>query len=154
MSTTVTPQRLGNLLIERGYLSKESLESALGQQKQQPPGQNKLLGEILVDQQYCTEDQVVECLAVEYGVPHAKLEARLHDPRVIDVLPRDYIEQNLVFPLFVVRGTLTLAISEPSNLFLIDEIRALTQLKVQLVAATSKDIRRMLTSMPNSKVFV
>lgn len=153
-SPSVAPARLGNLLIERGYLSVEDLESALKQQKQQTGGQNKLLGEILVDSAYCTEDQVVECLAAEYGVPYAKLEARLYDPKVIDVLPRDYIEANLVLPLFIVRGTLTLAISEPSNLFLVEEVRALTQLEVQMVAATTKDIRRMLTALPNSKVFV
>jgi type IV pilus assembly protein PilB len=151
---TDSPPRLGNVLLERGYLSPESLETALTSQRQQPGGQGKLLGEILVDLGLCSEDQVVECLATEYGVPYAKLEPRLYDPRVIDVLPRDYIEQNLVMPLFNVRGVLTLAVSEPSNLFLIEEIRALTQLEVQIVAATSKDIRRMLTSLPNSKVFV
>ena len=147
-------QRLGNVLLERGYLSPEGLETALVSQRQQPGGQGKLLGEILVDLGLCSEDQVVEGLAAEYGVPYAKLEPRLYDPRVIDVLPRDYIEQNLVLPLFNIRGVLTLAVSEPSNLFLIEEIRALTQLEVQIVAATSKDIRRMLTTLPNSKVFV
>ena len=84
---------------------------------------SKLLGEILVDLEYCTEDQVVECLAAEYGVPYAKLDARLFDPKIVDVLPREYIEKNLVLPLFVVREVLTIAVSEPSNLFLIDEIR-------------------------------
>ena len=50
---------------------------------------------------YCTEDQIVECLAAEYGVPYAKLDARLFDPKIVDVLPREYIEKNLVLPLFV-----------------------------------------------------
>ena len=79
---------------------------------------------------------------------------RLFDPQVVDVLPREYIENNLVLPLFVVRGMLTIAVPEPSNLFLIDEIRSLSELEVQIVAATAKDIRRMITSLPNSKVFV
>jgi hypothetical protein len=71
------PPRLGNLLVERGYLTVEDLEKALAAQHQ--GGKNKLLGEILVDMEFCTEDHVVECLAVEYGVPYAKLEARLFD---------------------------------------------------------------------------
>jgi type IV pilus assembly protein PilB len=155
MNTSTTPrQRLGDLLVDRGYLTKETLEAALAQQREQQPGQNKLLGEILVELSHCTEDQVVECLAIEYGVPHAKLEPRLADPRIIDVLPREYIEENLVLPLYLIRGTLTVAVPEPSNLFLVDEIRQLTQLEVQLVAATTKDIRRVLTTLPNSKVFV
>lgn len=147
-----TPRRLGNLLVERGYLTAEKLQDALSQQHQN--GQNKLLGEILVDLEFCTDDQVVECLAAEYGVPYAKLDVRLYDPKVVELLPREYVEANLVMPLFLVRGNLTLAVSEPSNLFVIDEVRALTSYNVQIVAATAKDIRRMLTSLPNSKVFV
>ena len=153
MSTSsLVPRRLGDLLVDKGYLSAENLQAALQKQKQGNRG--KLLGELLVAEEFCTEDQVVECLATEYGVPYAKLEARLHDPRIIDILPRDYVEQNLVLPLFLVRDTLTIAVSEPSNLFLIDEIRSLSKKQVQIVAATPKDIRRMITALPNSKVFV
>ncbi len=153
MTTAVgTPRRLGDLLVAKGYLTSGQLDQALHLQKE--GGRIRLLGEILVDLELCSEDQIVECLAKEYGFPHAKLDGRLHDPKVIEVLPREYIENNLVLPLFLVRGTLTVAISEPSNLFLVEEIRALTNLEVQVVAATPKDVRRMITSLPDSKVFV
>jgi type IV pilus assembly protein PilB len=155
MSTVSTTRRLGDLLVGKGYITAEQLATALERQRQ--GGRKRLLGEILVDEQFCSEDQIVECLAAEYGVPYAKLDARLMDPDVVDVLPREYIEENLVLPLFVVRGMLTIAVSEPANLFLIDEIRSLLgkeNLQVQIVAATSKDVRRMITSLPNSKVFV
>jgi len=151
-TTTGVPQRLGDLLVYKGYLSEDDLQAAL--QKQKQGGRGKLLGEIIVDEDYCTEDEVVECLATEYGVPYAKLEARLFDPQIVHVLPREYIEENLVLPLFVVGDTLTIAVSEPSNVFLIDEIRSLSGMQVQIVAATPKDIRRMITTLPNSKVFV
>jgi type IV pilus assembly protein PilB len=146
------PPRLGNVLIERGYLTLERLQAALDHQKQ--AGKNKLLGEILVDLEYCSEDQVIECLAAEYGVPFAKLEPRLYDPKTIGVLPRDFIEKNQVLPLFCVRNVLTVALSEPSNLFLIDEIRAATGKEIQIVSATAKDVRRMIQALPDSKVFV
>lgn len=151
-TASLAPRRLGDLLVKKSYISPENLQLALQRQKQD--GRNKLLGEILVDLELCSEDQIVECLAAEYGVPHAKLEARLFDPGIVDILPREYIEQNLVLPLFAVRGTLTVAVSEPSNLFLIDEVRGLSKMEVQIVAATPKDIRRMITTLPNSKVFV
>ena len=151
-TATAAPRRLGDLLLDKGYLSEEGLQTALAMQRKD--SRNKLLGEILVELEYCTEDQIVECLAAEYGVPYAKLEARLHDPKIVEVLPREYVESNLVLPLFVIRDTLTIAVSEPSNLFLIDEIRSLSNLQVQIVAATPKDIRRMITTLPNSKVFV
>lgn len=148
----LVPQRLGSLLVEKGYITPDGLHAALEKQKQE--GKGKLLGELLVELQYCTEDQVVECLATEYGVPYAKLETRLFDPKIVDILPREYIEKNMVLPMYMIRGILTLAVSEPSNLFLIDEIRGLTNMQVQIVTASTKDIRRMITSLPNSKVFV
>jgi type IV pilus assembly protein PilB len=147
-----TPRRLGDLLVAEGYLTEEQLHDALKEQKR--GGRNKLLGEVLVELEYCTEDQIVECLAKEYGVPYAKLDARMYDPKVVEVLPREYVENNLVMPLFVVRRTLVIAVSEPSNLFLVDELRGLTNLDVAIVAATPRDIRRMITGLPNSKVFV
>jgi type IV pilus assembly protein PilB len=153
MSTAIlAPRRLGGLLIDKGYITPDGLRAAL--EKQKEDGKGKLLGELLVELQYCTEDQIVECLAVEYGVPYAKLETRLFDAKIVALLPREYIEKNLVLPMFMIRGMLTVAVSEPSNLFLIDEIRALTNAQVQIVAASTKDIRRMITSLPNSKVFV
>ena len=148
-----SPARLGNVLLERGFLSEDGLQSALEAQKG-AGGKNKLLGEILVDEEFCSEDQVAECLAEVYDVPYAKLDQRICDMSVVEVLPREYIEANLVLPLFSVRGALTVAVSEPSDLFLTDEVASLTGLTVQIVAATAKDIRRMITNLPNSKVFV
>ena len=149
---TTSPQRLGDILVTRGILTEEQVLGALS--AQQDGGRSKLLGEVLVEQELCTEDQIVECLALVYGVPYAKLEARMYDPKVVDVLPREYVENNLVLPLFVIDDVLSIAISEPSNVFLIDEIGALTGHRIQVVAATARDIRRLITSLPNSKVFV
>lgn len=151
-ASAIMSRRLGDLLVAEAYLTEEQLQVALREQKK--GGRNKLLGEVLVELEYCTEDQIVECLAKEYAVPYAKLDARMCDPKVVDVLPREYIENNLVMPLFRVRGTLIVAVSEPSNLFLIDELRGLTNLDVAIVASTPRDIRRMITGLPNSKVFV
>src|SRR5690349_20395509 len=97
-TSSAAPARLGDLLVDRGYLTPDDLTSALDYQKQQSPGLNKLLGEILIERALCTEDQIAECLAREYGVPYAKLESRLCDQQIIDVLPREYVEENLVLP--------------------------------------------------------
>jgi type IV pilus assembly protein PilB len=151
-STQAVSPRLGNILVERGYLTLDQLQTALAHQRQL--GKSKLLGEIVVDLEYCSEDQVIECLAAGYGVPYAKLDARLHDPKCLELLPRDYIDKHFVFPLFCVRDVLTVAVSEPSNLFLIDELRSVTGKEIQIVASSSKDIRRMVSNLPDAKVFV
>ena len=151
MTSSSTAPRLGNILVERGYVTVEQLQRALTEQRK---GTGKLLGEILVELALCTDDQVIECLASVYGVPYAKLEPRLSDPKALELLPREYVEKNLVFPLFKIFNTLTVALCEPTNLFLIDELRNLTGLDVQVVATSAKDIRRMITTLPDSKTFV
>jgi type IV pilus assembly protein PilB len=150
-ASSTAPPRLGNVLIERGFINAEQLNAALEEQR---GGSGKLLGEILIERGFCTDDQVIECLATVYGVPYAKLEPRIADPRTVECLPREYIEKHLVFPLYKIRTTLTVAVTEPTNLFLIDELHALTGLEVQVVATSAKDIRRMITTMPDSKTFV
>lgn len=151
MSPASGTPRLGNVLIERGFVTIEQLNAALTEQR---AGGGKLLGEILADRGFCSEDQITECLAAVYGVPYAKLEPRIADPKIVDCLPREYVEKNLVFPLFKVRDTLTVAVTEPTNLFLLDELHALTNLEVQVVATSAKDVRRMITTLPDSKTFV
>ncbi len=156
MNPTAAPAvtyRLGDLLLQRGYLAPEQLEEALRLQKQ-PEHRGRLLGEILVSLGFCTEEQITECLAQEFGIPFARLDTRLCDLQCADLLPREYIEANLVVPLFLVRDVLTVAVAEPSNLFLADEVASLTGKQVQLVAAPARDIRRLITNLPNSKVFV
>jgi type IV pilus assembly protein PilB len=142
---------LGNLLVERGYVTLDGLEEALIHQRE---GSGKLLGEILVELGQCSDDQVCEVLAADFGVPYAKLDARLYDPGIVDILPREFIERNLVLPLFCIRGVLTVAMAEPSNLFLIEEMKNLTKREIQIVATTAKDVRRIITILPDSKVFV
>jgi type IV pilus assembly protein PilB len=148
---STAPPRLGNVLIERGHITVEQLNAALEAQR---ASAGKLLGEILVERNYCSDDQVIECLARVYGVPYAKLEPRIADPKIVDVLPREFIEKHLVFPLFKIRQALTVAMTEPTNLFLIDELRILTELDILVVATSAKDIRRMFTTLPDSKTFV
>ena len=60
------------------------------------------------------------------------------------------MERNLVFPLFRVRDRLIVAVSEPANLYLVDELRVVTRLEIEIVAASSKDVRRMITTLPQT----
>jgi type IV pilus assembly protein PilB len=145
--------QLGELLVERGLISETQLRDALEEQKR--TGHRKLLGEILIELSIVSEEQVVEALASAYGVPYAKLSPRLADPRVTDKLPRDFIDTHSVLPLFLVDNLLTVAVSEPANLFLTEEIERLSGCDVQIVASTSRDIRATLQAhLPSAGVFV
>src|SRR5260221_6648993 len=153
MIATLERNPLGQLLLDRGLVKPEQLERALDEQRRS--NHQKLLGEVLVELRLCTEDQITEALAQAYGVPYARISPRITDPKVISVLPKEFLEKHQVLPLFLVEGTLTVAVPEPANVFLLEEIERLSGYAVQLVAATSRDIKATLqTYLPNDKVFV
>ncbi|MHC4133002.1 MAG: GspE/PulE family protein [Planctomycetota bacterium] len=144
---------LGKLLLSRGVVTAEQVEQALSDQKEK--GHRRLLGELLVEMGYCTENQISSALAEAYGVPYAQVSPKLCDPMAVELLTRDFLEEHNVLPLFKVFGTVTIAVSEPTNVFLIDEIERITGCKVQVVCATSKDIKATLdTYLPAANVFV
>lgn len=144
---------IGELLIERGILTVDQIELALEEQKKN--GRSKLLGEVIVDLGLCTENQISSALGQMYGVPYAQITPKLCDPAVVEILPREFLEEHIILPLFKVNDVLTIAVSEPSNVFLIDEIERLSNCKVQVVCGTVKDIKATLqTYMPAANVFV
>jgi len=145
--------QLGELLVARGVISDEQLRHALDQQKQRPT--RKLLGEILVELGHASEQEVMEALADGYGVPFVTQTVRIADPRVIESLPREFIEEQNVLPLFLVRGVLTIAVAEPANLFLVEEIERISGHRVQIVVSPPSEIRAALRAyLPAANVFV
>ncbi|MCH7798648.1 MAG: type II/IV secretion system protein [Planctomycetes bacterium] len=145
--------RLGEALVGKGLITREQLEDALVHQTQK--GHKKLLGEILVELSFVTEEQVMEMLAESYGLPFVTETAKIADPKIVELLPRDFLEEHHVLPLFLVRGMFTVAVAEPANLFLVEEIERLTGHEVQIVAATKAEISSSLQAyLPAANVFV
>jgi len=144
---------LGQLLLRKGVLSQDQLDSALEQQKN--CDERKLIGEVLVEMGLADNRTVLETLAQAYGIPFASDTARLADPKVIEVLPREFLQEHGVLPMFLVRDVLTVAVSEPANLYLLEEIERRTGYTTQIVAATSDDIESAHQSyLPAANVFV
>ena len=146
-------QQLGEALVARGLITPKQLVDALDHQKEK--GHKRLLGETLVELGFVTEHDVMEVVADGYGIPFARDIARIADPRCIEVLPREYLLEHLVLPMFLVRGTLTVAVAEPANFYLVDELRTRTKHDVQIVATTAGEIRAALDAyVPAANVFV
>lgn len=145
--------QLGDRLVQTGRLTPEQLRQALDEQASR--GHTKLLGEVIVELGFAPEHVVMEVLAETYGVPFARITPRIADPRAIEALPREFIDSHGVLPLFCVDHTLTVAVSEPANLFLVEETERVSGKKVQIVASTSQDIRATLQAyLPSANVFV
>ncbi len=129
------------------------LEGALREQR--VGNHRRLLGEILVEQKACSEEQVAETLAEAYGIPFIRLSPKLADPQVVCLLSKEFSETNQAVALFLVEGMLTVALAEPSNVFLPEEISRLTGHRVQIIAAPATDIQATLEAyLPVEKMFV
>lgn len=146
-------QQLGSVLLARGLITETQLQEALKIQKRQ--GHQRLLGEVLVDLGHIGQEQVLKILAESYGVPFVRVNPRVADPKVLEILPRDFLESQCVLPLFLVRDTLTVAVTEPANLFLAEEINRLSGHQCQMVASIADDIKSTLRQyLPKANVFV
>lgn len=144
---------LGQLLIDRGLITESDLDRALAWQSDH--GHQNLLGEVIQRLEMASEEEVVRTLAESYGVPFVSHVAKTADPAVIELLTRTFIEEHRVLPLFLVRGVLTVAVIEPSNLFLAEEMARITGHEVQVVAATKTEIETAIRSwLPAANVFV
>lgn len=153
MIATLERKPLGHFLLTRGLVTQEHLDRAL--EEQRSANHQKLLGELLVEKNFCTEDQITEALAEAYDVPYARISPRIVDPKVVRLLPKPFLEKHQVLPLFLVDGTLTIAVPEPANLFLIEEIERMAGYPAQVVAATARDITATLRAyLPEANVFV
>lgn len=145
--------QLGETLIARGLITPKQLADALEHQKEK--GHRRLLGETLVELGFVTDHDVMEAVADSYGIPFARDIARIADPKCLEVLPREYLLEHLVLPLYLVRGMLTVAVAEPANLYLFEEVRRRTAKNVQIVATTAGEIRAALDAyVPAANVFV
>jgi len=92
--------QLGQLLLGRGVVTAEQIEKALAEQNEK--GHRKLLGELLVEMNYCTENQIASALAEAYDVPYAQVNPKICDAKALEILPREFLEEHIVLPLFKV----------------------------------------------------
>ncbi len=147
------PPRVGDLMLEQGTITDEQLKKALVYQKSS--GHRKLLGEVLVELEFVTQDQVMATLAGAYGLPFTRLTPQHADPKVIELLDREFITKQHALPLFLIENKLTVALAEPTNVFLVEEIERLTGHSIQVVATTAADIDETAASLlPDDNVFI
>jgi type IV pilus assembly protein PilB len=145
--------QLGQLLLRAGAVTEAQIEESL--EAQRASNNQLLLGEVLVQRGFCTDEQIMESLAKGYGLPFAHVGAKIADPRVVETLPREFLQKHTILPLFKIRNVLTVAVAEPANVFLLEEVARMTACQIQVVCATPKDIARALEAhLPQANVFV
>jgi len=131
-------KRLGELLIDAGVIDETQLKAALGHQRQW----GIRLGQALVDLKLATEHDVVRVLAKRFGFEVARfdqVEAYAHQ-QALSLVPREFALKHSVFPMAADTATLAVAMSDPTNLAVIDELRFRSGRRVKVTIGGDREI--------------
>ncbi|MBI2890327.1 MAG: type IV-A pilus assembly ATPase PilB [Nitrospirae bacterium] len=133
-------EKLGALLVRQKMITPDQLRKALEEQK----SFGGRLGSSLTKLGYIREEDLLKFLAKEYGVPSADLSSVKIDPQVLRIIPRDFAKKNRLIPLRKEGANLVVAMSDPTNIALKDEMRFLTGLNVQPLVAPDHQIQESI----------
>ncbi|MBM3907787.1 MAG: Flp pilus assembly complex ATPase component TadA [Gemmatimonadetes bacterium] len=125
------PERLGDLLLREGLISKEQLEKALAEQKQS----GTRVGYNLVKLGFVPELEVTKVLARQYKMPAVDLSKFEVDPKIVKLVPADVAVKHIVLPLKRDGRTLTVAMADPTNMGVIDDLKFITRYDIFPVIA-------------------
>jgi type IV pilus assembly protein PilB len=128
--------RLGEILIKESLITQEQLQKALDHQRTN----GGKLGSCLAKLGFITDDDITGVLSRQYGVPSINLKFYEIDPTVIKLIPQDTATRYQVIPLSRVGSVLTIAMTDPTNVFAMDDIKFMTGFNVEPVVASESAI--------------
>lgn len=136
----ISLDRLGELLVKENLISASQLMKA---QEEVRRG-NGRLSTNLTKLGFIKEAELTSFLSKQYGVPSIDLSSFEIQPEIIRLIPKEVAERHMVVPVNKVGSSLILAMSDPSNIFAIDDIKFLTGYNVEVVVASEQAIRESI----------
>ena len=129
-------KRLGDILIDSGFLTAAELAEALSNQKES----GKRLGEVIIDMGLMSEFDVLRAVSSQYNYPIIDLANVEVDPKATLMLDEKYCEENTILPIGFDDDKLVVAIDDPLNILIQDDIQFRTGCDVTLMLATKTAI--------------
>ena len=126
------PVRLGELLVKERLITTQQLKEAVSEQR----SSGRKVGSILVGLGYVADDDITALLSRQYGVPSIDLSQFDIDLGVTSIIPPETARKYQVIPLSRSGATLTIAMTDPTNVFAIDDIKFMTGYTVETVVAS------------------
>lgn len=128
-------KRLGDLLQEAGLVTEGQVAEALENKKE-----NQKLGDALLEHSFITEQQLIEVLEYQLGIPHVSLYRYPLEENVLGLVTKEMAQENLIMPLKLHDNTLTIAMSDPMDYYVIDDLEIGTGFTISPVIAAKDDI--------------
>jgi len=136
--------RLGEILLKEGLIKERQLEQAISIQRQE----GGRLGEILVRLGFIKEEQIVAALDKQLSIPYFSSGTYSLKPApdqgLERLIPQEFAYKNSVIPLSRTLRSLTVAMADPLDLILIDNLRKMTNCEINPVLATKSDINKAI----------
>ena len=134
------PVRIGELLLKEKRITAEQLQEALNYQRQN----GGKLGLNLIKLGFVKDDEVTALLSRQYGVPSINLTQFEIDQSVIKLILADTAQKYQIVPLSRSGATLTIAITDPTNVFAMDDIKFMTGYNVEPVVASETSLEEAI----------
>src|ERR671918_1842796 len=128
--------RIGELLLKEKRITPAQLQEALQQQKTN----GGKLGYNLVKLGFVKDEEITALLSKQYGVPSINLAQFEIDPSVIKLIPSETAHKYQIVPLSRAGATLTIAMTDPTNVFAMDDIKFMTGYNVEPVVASESAV--------------
>ncbi|WP_071395923.1 GspE/PulE family protein [Bacillus tuaregi] len=132
-----TRKRLGDILVEFGLITEEQLQATLEEKSKE-----QKLGDALLARGYITEQQLIEVLEFQLGIPHVNLFQYPFDPQLFSLISKDIAKRNLIIPMKKDGDKLVIAMADPMDYFLINDLELVTGFQIEPAIATKDDILR------------
>ncbi len=132
--------RLGDILISSGKIKQEQLDFALQVQKEK----KSKLGETLIELDMVTERDIIEVLEFQLGIPHVNLEKYYVDPEAPNLISESFARKNLLIPIKKEGMRLSVAMVDPLNILVINDLEIITGLQVDPKIATERDVNNAI----------
>ncbi|WP_408956431.1 type IV-A pilus assembly ATPase PilB [Natroniella sp. ANB-PHB2] len=132
----IKKKRLGDILVEVGFITQEELQQALQEQKDS----DKRLGQVMKEMGLITDQDVMEALEFQLGIPQVNLRKFVIDPEVVKVIPQALAEKHRLIPMKKKGNNLTIAMADPLDVMAIDDISVHTNCEITPVIAIEEEI--------------
>ncbi|HEU4452156.1 MAG TPA: type IV-A pilus assembly ATPase PilB [Longimicrobium sp.] len=140
MAVSAPADRIGDQLVHEQLITREQLQKALDESR----SSGNRVGFSLVKLGFLGEADLVRALARQHRVPAVDLERVKLDPRILKLIPAEIAVKHLVLPLRRVGRTLTVAMSNPTDLGVIDDLKFITRLDIEPVIAGDFTLRKII----------
>ena len=131
---TKKTRRLGELLVESALITEQQLAIALDQQTLE----YLPLGDILIKNGFCKDIDIAQTVSMQLGIKYIELSSTIIEPEAIQLIPQKIALMYKLIPVCIDRTVLTVAMIDPLNLNVIDELTLVTRCKIVPAIATAR----------------